>query len=172
MAIDISGVTADGSNIGSYRSTKYEAHEVRVSANSVWVACSERGIHGSSPVQIEVTQSLFTPEQVATIQAALSLLEEGFRAVHDAKEEELGLAGATLARAEVHRLVTQAEAAREAKSKAEAETTALRREQARLDGEAVVKRAEITALDAEIAAKRAEGPGASSDAFASTTTQR
>jgi hypothetical protein len=154
MAIDISGVTADGPNLGSYRSTKYEVHEIKLGANGAQLACSERGVYGSTTVRLDVPEEIYTPEQVATIHAALSLLEEGFRAVHDAKEAELGLAGATVARDEVHRLVLEAEAAKEAQAKAEAETTALRTEQARLDGEAVAKRAELAALDAELAAKR------------------
>ncbi len=139
--IDISSVTAHGPHIGSFRTTKYEVREVLVGPNGIRVRCVERGVHGSAPVWLVVDESVYTPEQIATIHAFFSLVEEGFRLGHDAKEEELKLAGIDVPRAEVHKLVAEAEGAKAAKEAADLEAL-------RIAAENIVKRADLEATEA------------------------
>jgi phage host-nuclease inhibitor protein Gam len=80
-------------------------------------------------------------------------MEEGFRAVHEAKEAELGIAGLTAPRAEVQALVRRAEDAKLEAARIETENISKRAE---AESEAAAKRAQIAVLDAQIATKRAE----------------
>lgn len=150
--IDIAKVTTDGPHIGSTRSTKYELRFLHVGPNSVGVECTERGVHGSVPIRLEVSEDAFTEGQVEQIKSAFSLIEEAFRIAHDAKEDALKLTGIDVPRAEVHKLVELAEKARAAARAAELET-------ARIEAENIVKRSEHEELDRNLAAMRASLKG-------------
>lgn len=163
--IDISKVTADGPHIGSFRTTKYELRFLHVGPNGVGVECTERGVVGSAPIRLEIDEDVFSAEQIAAIKATFSLIEEAFRIGHDAKEEALSLAGIAVPRAEVHKLVRQAEEAKAAakaaaaeKARHEEETEKARDlaevERKRVEIEAEAKRQELAELEAQLVERR------------------
>lgn len=130
-------------NASASRNTRYEIRFLHQGPNQFGLECVERGVYSSAPVRLEVHESLFTDEEMQLVHDALALLEEKFAQTHAAKEAELGL-NLDAPRAEVHKLVRQAEEARAAKHEAEIES-------ARLTAENILKRAEAEELDRNLA---------------------
>lgn len=143
-------------NASQQRNTKYESAAIFQGPNSFALECVERGVYGSKPIRLEVHESLFTDKEMAKVHEALAILEEKFALAHDAKEQELQIAG-DVPREKVHELVRRAEDAKLEAARLEAEAIVKRAE---LEAEAEAKRLELAALDAALAAKRAEAAGA------------
>jgi hypothetical protein len=134
-------------NASTSRDTRYELKFLHQGPNAFGLECTERGVHGSSPVRLEVHESLFTDEEMAQVHAVLAMLEEKFAAAHDAKETELGMHTAAIPRAKVHELVRQAEEARIAVKVAQLES-------ARIEAENLLKREELAEFDRNLATIR------------------
>ncbi len=159
--IDLSNITAQGPHVASTRSTKYEHRQTVVGPNSLGVVCAERGVFRSSPIPLELPESMLDQQvrvrfggQVIEVtgselvHAYQALVEECFRQLHDAKEEELQLKGIDVPRAVVHSLMREAEEAKSAVRAAQLET-------ARIEAENIAKRAEAEELDRNLAVIRA-----------------
>lgn len=164
-----------------WRDTKYEFSWLQQGGNAFGVEYTERGIHNSKPVRLEITdgnldgqRNMISPERMTRIHDGLRAIEEIIDEEHARLEAELEIQGLTAPRDKVHALVKQAEDAKSELRATVAQHEALRDEaqaklalinnvHAQLDNALIEKRMTVDALAkkaddqaAQVEAKNAE----------------